>query len=343
MPVPTDFKFTVLGKISYTDFFVKELYEKGFPAPLVIVSLDNEYIRDDRLLSAYGLKSNMEELADMGLCHLHKEANVSSESVRELIQNYNSNICISINCRDIIKKPIIELFKGQIFNIHGSYLPSYRGAAPESWRILNGDEHACATIHYLDEGIDTGAIVIQNKKKIKTARPKPIDFIQEQKQVCELLLKEFLELILKVDEIPGKLQENNDSFYLPRLYTEINGAINWDWDIHFIERFIRAFSEPYPCAFTYYREKKVNIFEVLIDTQMGKRFHPFCNGRIITVIDNNAVRVVAGGKPLIITKIVVDDKIRPPSEIMSLGQILHTPINCLYTSKTKIPSTMEMK
>ena len=68
-----------------------------------------------------------------------------------------------MSCRSIIGKKVIDFFDGKIFNIHPAYLPKERGGGIFSWRILNNIKEISATIHYLDEGIDTGNIVLQEK------------------------------------------------------------------------------------------------------------------------------------------------------------------------------------
>ena len=79
MIVKKKLKFVILGRIAYTDHFVKELNKYGFSKPLVIVSPDDEYIRDKKLLAPYGLDSDLEGLADLGLCDLHKIQSINSE------------------------------------------------------------------------------------------------------------------------------------------------------------------------------------------------------------------------------------------------------------------------
>ena len=342
MPRAEEFRFAIFGRIVYTDHFIKELHRLGFPKPLVIVSPDEEYVRDRRLLSQFGLFGDLEACAAEGLAKLYKMANVNTENALSLLKEYKCNIGFSINCRNIIKKPIIDFFKGNIFNIHDSYLPNERGGALNTWRILNGINIVGNTIHYLEEGIDTGPIVLRRKADMKKANPLPVDYLLGEKENCEYLLSRFLDMLLENENINAISQENDKSYYYPRLFTEINGAINWDWEVYSVERFIRAFSTPYPSAFTYYGDKRINILDSFVDTTVSQEFHPFCNGKIVTVLDNKNVRVIAGGRALILTEIAVDGVTMSPGEYLSVKYSLRSDINDLTRARCHVPTTIEM-
>jgi len=337
-----EYRFAVFGKIIHTDFFIKLLNEYGFQKPLVIVSLDEEYYRDERLLEPYGLYSHIEELAENGLCYLYKMDTVNCDEATKLFDQFNVNIAISINCRNIIKKRIIDYFDGMIFNLHDSYLPNERGGALNTWRILNGINEVGNTLHYLEEGIDTGPIVAQTKTTVTQQHPQTIDYLMVEKGNCEKVLLDFINVIRTNQRIPAIKQDNNKSYYYPRLYTEVNGIINWDWDICSIEKFIRAFSLPYPGAYTYFCEKKIHILKCRIDYGNEGLFHPFANGKVVTVLDDNCVRIIAGCKPLIIEKISIDGKAVHPSSILTVKHTLFSPEEKLIYARKHVPSTLSM-
>ncbi len=337
-----EYRFVIFGKIIHTDFFIKLLNEYGFQKPLVIVSLDEEYYRDERLLEPYGLYSHLEELAEDGLCYLYKMNTINNDEAMTLFDQYNVNAAISINCRNIIKKGVIDYFDELIFNLHDSYLPNERGGALNTWRILNGINEVGNTLHYLEEGIDTGPIVAQTKTTITKQQPETIDYLMAEKINCEKVLLAFINVIRSNKSITAIKQDNDKSYYYPRLYTEVNGIINWDWDIYSIEKFIRAFSSPYPGAYTYFCEKKIHILKCRIELENEGTFHPFTNGKIVTVLDNNYVRVIAGCKSLVIEKISIDGKIVPPGSVLTIKHNLFSPEDKLIYAKNHVPSTLSM-
>ena len=159
-------KFVIFGRIIHTNFFINELNKRGYEKPVVIVSPDNEYLRDKILLERYGLWSDLEFLEEQGLCKLYKLQNVNSQETKNILDKEKCEKAISINCRNIFKKEIINYFDNEIFNLHDSYLPNERGGALNSWRILNGVNSVGNTIHLIDEGIDTGPIINQIETEI---------------------------------------------------------------------------------------------------------------------------------------------------------------------------------
>ena len=210
-----------------------------------------------------------------------------------------------------------------------------------TWKILNKNHMSGNTIHYLEEGIDTGQIVLQNKTNIDKERPLPIDYLKSEKINAEIIIDKFLEILLN-NNIPSIEQNNDRSFYYPRLFTEINGIINWDWDIDSIEVFIRAFGYPYPGASSYYRDHKVHILEAFIDEDFKDTYHPFMNGKIVTVLENGSVRVIAGSRSLIISLIAIDGQEQKPGDFLSIKYTFNSPAEKLIYSKLHIPTTLSM-
>lgn len=77
------------------------------------------------------------------------------------------DVICSIYYRFIIGKDIIDLVEGKIFNLHPALLPYYRGCSSLTWAMINGERECGFTYHYIDEGCDTGNIIIQKKIKIE--------------------------------------------------------------------------------------------------------------------------------------------------------------------------------
>ena len=87
---------------------------------------------------------------------------IESRINEKYLADNNIEMIISYGYRHIIKKSIIEYVKGNIINLHISYLPWNRGADPNLWSFLENSPKG-VTIHYIDEGIDTGDIITQKK------------------------------------------------------------------------------------------------------------------------------------------------------------------------------------
>jgi len=336
-------RFAIFGRIIHVVHLVNRLNELSFPVPLVICSEDKEYVRDKRLLLGYGLWADLERLESDGLCELYKLDSINSDEAMEIFRKSSCSVAFSISARNIIKKPVIEFFKGKIFNLHDSYLPNERGGALYSWKILNDINVVGNTIHYVDEGIDSGPIVIKKKVYLNTKYSLPIDFLLTEVGVCKDLLNEFLDLIETGKDLPSEKQSHDISMYFPRQFTEVNGIINWDWALDEILKFVRAFSSPYPGAYSYFKGNKLHILDAVPDDNFkDHKFHPYCNGKVLTLLSNGAIRVIGGGGSLIIGKLSLNGKVCPAAELVNVGHTFISPHSELEAARIFIPSTKLM-
>ena len=96
-----------------------------------------------------------------------KENNLSDADILNKILQLKCDIAFSIYFGYILKREIINIFPQGIINVHPAFLPFNRGSAPNVFSIIDNTP-AGATIHYIDEGIDTGKIIIQKKLKVKS-------------------------------------------------------------------------------------------------------------------------------------------------------------------------------
>ena len=115
--------------------------------------------------------------------------NINMKNKIDKIKNFNSDLLISVSYDQIFKKKIIESFDLGIINCHCGALPYYRGRSPINWAIINGEKSFGVTVHYVNEKIDQGDIIVQKKYPIK----KKDDF----KSLLNLANKKIPSLLLK--------------------------------------------------------------------------------------------------------------------------------------------------
>lgn len=82
------------------------------------------------------------------------------------LRNLEPDVIVVVAFGQIIPKEILELPPCGCINVHGSLLPKYRGAAPIQWSIIDGETHTGVTTMYMDEGVDTGDILLQEATPI---------------------------------------------------------------------------------------------------------------------------------------------------------------------------------
>ena len=158
----------------------------------------------------------------------------------------NPDIIFSFYYRKMICQKILNLPRVGAFNLHGSYLPYYRGRCPVNWVIINGEKQSGVTLHYMIDKPDAGDIVGQ--------KPVAIDSSDTAKTLYDKLCgaaKDLLDEVLplvKKGQIPRQKQDLNQGSYYGGRRPE-DGRIDWKKSADEIYNLIRGVTEPYPGAF----------------------------------------------------------------------------------------------
>jgi len=326
-------KFALFGHGYHLCYLIKLLVTHGFPRPVVITHPKEHHERDRKLLDDPDLYEYVFDVAEEHDVTVMQTDKVNLQSVQDFLTDQKCDIGFSLSCRSIIKEDVINFFNGNIFNIHPTFLPNERGGGTFSWRILNNVKEVSATLHYIDTGIDTGNVVLQKEKLIVTDFPKPYDYMVETNILYKILLNAFIDDLPNILETDGIRQVESESTYLPRLITETNGAIDWTINGVFIERTIRAFSNPYPGAFTYIKGTKISIMESYFE-ENNHGMHPLMYGKIIKHTEEGASKAVVKDGYLYVTKIKdCYGEVHIPSGMISHPGQFYTPINLVEIAK----------
>lgn len=157
----------------------------------------------------------------------------------------------------ILPKEILALPKFGCINIHASLLPLYRGAAPINWAIMNGDDETGITVMQMDEGMDTGPMLLQKSVPIG---PKDTtgSMLEKLTLLGARLITEVLPLIADGSIVP-RVQDDSKATFAPLLKKE-DGLINWTMPAIKIHNRIRGMS-PWPGAYTYLDGKMIKIIQ----------------------------------------------------------------------------------
>lgn len=222
----------------------------------------------------------------------------------------------------LIPKNIIEIPPLGCLNMHPSLLPKYRGRAPVNWAIINGETETGLTIHFIDEGMDTGDILIQERIEIKETDT--IKTIHEKMfEAYPKLLRQSLRLI-KLGNPPRLKQDHSQAIVFKRRNPE-DGLIDWTHSAIRIHNFVRAVTRPYPGAFTFWRGKKFLIWTsyVLQDvpTVLAKPSNQ--PGKVLGIVAGRGVAISTGGGVLVATELQVEGAepvIAPPSDSLDCPQ-----------------------
>ncbi len=173
-------------------------------------------------------------------------AKIRDPQAIEDIRRLEPDVVVVVAYGQILPRPVLEIPKVACLNVHASLLPRWRGAAPIQAAIAAGDRETGITVMYMDEGLDTGDILLQRKIDIL-----PDDtggsLHDRMAEVAPEALLEGLRLLAN-GAAPRTPQDKQLATYAPKLNREA-GRINWNEPAEVIERKIRAYN-PWPGAST---------------------------------------------------------------------------------------------
>ena len=247
-----------------------ELVKNKLNQPIIITHKKKYHLRDIKQNLKY--KSIYKSLSVLKKkVKIFYVDNFNLETVRSILKKNKIDYIFSCSSRFIFKKDVIEVYKNKIFNIHGSFLPEYR-AGSYTIRIFNSDYYCASTIHTIDKGIDAGKTILQSKKVKVKISSLPHDFLLKTSNISLALIKKFVKNIRLEKKFNLKKQNEKNSTYYSRFYTEVMGAINWDWNALFINQFIKGCSKPYSGAFVllFLKIKNIRLKYLILNTKRVK-------------------------------------------------------------------------
>ena len=205
-----------------------------------------------------------EKALELGLPVLQPES-VRDESVIKTLTDLQAQIIVVIAYGKILPSQILTAAPYGCINIHASLLPKYRGAAPIQYAVLNGDEYSGISIMKLDEGMDTGDVLLQ--EKIRLAPDETTGSLFEK---LSLLVKDALLKVLADPDAYEKnaVCQNHEAATYTQKIDKSMARINWQEDAIVIERTVRTL-EPSPGAYTFFDKKRLNTVQAHTDNAPG--------------------------------------------------------------------------
>ena len=187
-----------------------------------------------------------ESLAKENFIPVFKPSTLKTEKWYRKVKYMQPDLILSLYYRNIIPEEIFSQAKFGAYNMHGSYLPTYRGRAPLNWAIINGENYSGVSLHVLEKTFDTGAIVDQ--EKVEFTEDEYVADIQPRITDAGVkLFKRSLEKLLDGNPQTTPQDENNATYFGKR--TPEDGRIDFNKSAKDVYNLIRALSKPFPGAF----------------------------------------------------------------------------------------------
>ena len=193
-------------------------------------------------------------------------ARIKDREAIDQIRALAPDLIVVIAYGQILPRAILEIPKIACLNLHASLLPRWRGAAPIQAAIAAGDHETGMTVMYMDEGLDTGDILLQRKIDISPSETGATLHDRLAEIAPEALLESLR--LLAAGNAPRISQDQALATYAPKLNREA-GRINWNESAEVIERKIRAYN-PWPGALTEFNGRNLKIFSATIVDLRGK-------------------------------------------------------------------------
>ena len=189
---------------------------------------------------------------------VYQPLKVRDEEFVKTLRAYNPDVMVVVAFGQIIPLSILKMPKYGCVNIHGSLLPKYRGAAPIQWAVLDGEKETGITTILMDEGIDTGDILLKKTIQIDTDETSGSLFDKLMALGAKAIL-ETLDELEKGSLTPTKQGESPTAY--AKMLTKAMGLIDFTKSAKELDCFVRGM-DPWPSAYTLLSGKTLKLWKV---------------------------------------------------------------------------------
>ncbi|MEL4454926.1 methionyl-tRNA formyltransferase [Lutimonas vermicola] len=306
-----ELRIIFMGTPDFAVATLKALVKEHYNVVAVITAPDKPAGRGRKLnqsaVKKYAMSNGLEVL---------QPANLKDPEFLEKLKSYHADIQVVVAFR-MLPKLVWDMPKLGTFNLHASLLPDYRGAAPINWAIINGEHKTGVTTFFINEQIDTGAIIKQEVTNI----PKDATAGELHDILMELGSRTVVETLQMIEQ--GKVQpihqKEGEFNPAPKLNKEIC-RIQWNNPLEKVYNHIRGLS-PYPGAWTILdndgQQTEVKIYKA----NMIPEQHQLLPGSVVAAKKNLRVAVANGF--LEITDLKMAGKRRMDAISLLNGYVFH--------------------
>ena len=266
-------RIVFMGTPEFAVGILDTIIKNNFEVVGVITAADKPAGRGQKIkysaVKEYALEHNL---------NLLQPTNLKDETFLAELRSLNANLQVVVAFR-MLPEVVWRMPKLGTFNLHASLLPNYRGAAPINWAIINGETKTGVTTFFIDDKIDTGAMILNAAIEIS-----PNENAGELHDRLMFLGSDTVVETLKLIEkgtVVTTIQQDNPEIKTAHKLNKENCKIDWNKSATEIYNLIRGLS-PYPVAWCYFKDSdqewNVKIYEAKIIIEN----HSYSIGQIIT-------------------------------------------------------------
>lgn len=241
---------------------------------------------------------------------VYQPERVRNEECIEYLRSYEPDIIIVEAFGQLIPKVILDMPRYGCVNVHASLLPKYRGAAPIQWAVINGDPVTGVTTMRMDEGLDTGDMIMKREVALREDETGGSLF----ERLSEAGAKLCVETMAAIENGTAVYtpQDHEQATHTKKIYKEM-GSIDWSRDAQTIECLIRGL-DPWPSAYTRLNDRTLKIWKAKVIAE-GSDMPPGC----IVKADREGLLVQTGEGMLLLTEVQLEGKKRMSAEAFLNG------------------------
>ena len=292
-----DLRIVFMGTPEFAVGTLKLLVEQKFQIVGVITAPDRPAGRGQKLhqsdVKKYALSQNLKLL---------QPTNLKDDEFLKELKSLNANVQIVVAFR-MLPEVVWSMPEYGTFNLHASLLPDYRGAAPIHWAIINGEDKTGVTTFFIDEKIDTGAVILQ--KEVPIMANETVGTLHDTlKHIGSELVLETVHLI-ETGNVNTTVQTKVDQPKTAYKLDKDNCQIDWNDSLDAIYNKIRGLN-PFPAAWTNLKTKDEILMVKLFEVDKEEISHSDAIGTITTT--KNDLKVATQGGYLIIKEMQLPGK-----------------------------------
>ncbi len=247
-------KIVFMGTPDFAKESLEAIYNEGYDIEAVVTNPDKPKGRGMKMIASPVKEFAIEK--DLKIYQPVKVRN-NTEFIDEL-KKINPDVICVVAYGKILPKEILEIAKYGCINVHGSLLPQYRGAAPIQWAVLNGDKTTGITTMYMDEGMDTGDIILKREVEIGENETTGELWDKLSKIGGELLV----ETLKNIENGTAPREKQGEDFTMAPMLNKDMAKINWeDKNVNEIKNLVRGLN-PIMGAYSFIDNKKVKFWKV---------------------------------------------------------------------------------